>query len=277
MDDKDNDRLAPQVGNLSDDDQKAKSAGVEGPAKKTGRTRSRAQRELDRKARAAKKFPHGPEAQELAELEPTMPQFLRDRIAQSDDHALWSEGFDWMAAHLRKKVREGKRFYPKNVIKDLRAAYPMIALRDEDIVWLERWLGYLKQFPAALRSGGKYGPRVAIVDALGAKVDIYSAIDNLNRPPAEESVSAPLPVTEISTGDLPAPPRDMPFRFNQLTSSTAKTFWRAYWNSSDIHELREAGKILASDPWARDEMRKLGTEAESLFVQAMAKLGIPLS
>ncbi len=276
MNDKDSDRPALKAGTLSDDDQKVKAAGVEGPAKKTGRTRSRAQRELDRKARAAKKFPHGPEAQELAELEPTMPQSLRDRIAQSDDHALWREGFEWMATGLRMKLRHGKRFYPKNVIKDFRAAYPMIVLRDEDLEWLERWLGYLKLSPTALRSGGKYGPRVSIVDALGAEVDIYSSIDNLNRPPTEQSVSAPSPATEMSTGDLPAPPRDMPFRFNQLTSSTAKTFWRAYWNSSDIHELREAGKTLASDPWARDEMRTLDTEAESLFVQTMAKLGIPL-
>lgn len=271
-------RPAPEDRNRSGIDQKAKAAALGGAVKKTGRTRSRAQRELDRKARVAKKFPHGPEAKELAQLEPTMPQSLRDRIARSDDHALCCEGFEWMTARLRMKVRDGKRFYPKNVIKDFREAYPMIVLHDEDLEWLERWLGYLKQFPAALRSKGKYGPRVIIVDALGAEVDPFFSIDNLDQPPAEESsLSAPLPTAELSIGELQAPPRDMPFRFTHFSSSTAETFWRAYWKSSDIHELREAGKVLASDPAAKDELRKLGTEAEHFFIQTMAKLRIPLS
>ncbi|UOR09508.1 hypothetical protein LCM18_02965 [Qipengyuania flava] len=271
-------RPAPKERSLSGIGQKPMATSLEVPAKKTGRSRSKAQREFDRKARAAKKFPHGPEAKELAQLEPTMPQSLRSRIARSDDHPLWREGFEWMAARLRMKVRDGKRFYPKNVIKDLGEAYPMIVLHDEDLEWLESWLGYLKQFPAALRSKGKYGPRVIIVDALGAEVDIFFSIDNLDQPPAEKSdLSAPLPTTELSIGELQAPPRDMPFRFKQFSSSTAETFWRAYWKSSDIHELREAGKVLASDPVAKDELRKLGTEAEHFFIQTMAKLRIPLS
>ncbi len=272
-----------------------RSAGAERQASQTGevqdgleltkqergprRTLSKAERELRHKVRLANQFPNGPEARELASMEKPMPTSLREKIRRGGQYELWSEAFGWLASDLHRKARNGTKFYPKLVVKKLRAAYPVLDLHADEVSWLEGWIGYIGQFRTELRSGGTYGPGVDFLEALGAERDVFEHInsfDNDSDSGEDREASAPEPV-QRSTDDLPPIPRELPFRFNELSSSTAKTFWRAYWNSNDIEAIREAGKVLASDPWARGEMERLGEEAETFFVQTMAKLGIPLS
>ena len=243
------------------------------------RTMSTSERRLRHLASMARKFPNGPEAKELASMEKPMPTSLREKIRKDGKYELWSEAFGWLAADLHRKARNGTQFYPKAVVKKVRAAYPELDLRESEVGWLEGWIGYLGQFRTKLRSGGSYGPGIDLLVALNVERDIYGDIDSLDiGPGAGDDHEASLPVpAQPCIEDLPPTLREIPFRFTELNSSTAKTFWRAYRNSNDIESIHQAGLVFASDPGARDEMRKLGTEAEAFFIQTMAKLGIPLS
>ena len=266
-------RQANQAGEVED--------GLESTKPEPGprRTLSKAERERRHKARLANQFPNGPEARELASMDKPMPTTLREKIVRGGKYELWSEAFRWLAFDLHRKARNGTKFYPKLVVKKLWAAYPDLDPHADEVSWLEGWIGYLGQFRTELRSGGTYGPGVDLLEALGAERDLFEHIDSFDIEPdggEDREVSASEPARR-STGDLPPVPRELPFRFTELSSSTAKTFWRAYWNSNDIEAIREAGRMLASDPWARGEMERLGEEAENFFVQTMAKLAIPLS
>lgn len=226
------------------------------------KTLSASERRLRHLVRTASKFPNGPEAKELASMEKPMPANLREKIRKGGKYELWSEAFGWLAADLHRKARNGTQFYPKAVVKKLQAAYPELGLSREEVSWLEGWIRYLGQFRSKLRSGGNYGPGIDLLD-----IPVGSEDDETSLPgPSQPSIK-----------DLPPTLREMPFRYTELSSSTAKTFWRAYRNSNDIDAIRQAGLVLASDPWARDEMEKLGKEAETFFIQTMAKLRIPLS
>ena len=259
--------------------------GAEGklkPPQKGQRSRnvlSKAERERRQKVRLAKKFPNGPEAKELAIMEKPMLASLREKIRRGDKYELWSEAFGWLAADLHRKARNGTQFYPKLVVKKLRAAYPDLDLHADEVSWLEGWIGYLGHFRTKLRSGGCYGPGIDFLGALNVELDVFDHIDSLDnvRDDDENHEASPPDLAQPSIDDLPRSPREVPFRFNELNSSTAKTFWRSYWNSNDIEAIREAGRMLASDPWARGEMERLGEEAETFFIQTMAKLGIPLT
>ena len=243
------------------------------------KTLSASERRLRHIVRMASKFPNGPEAKELASMEKPMPANLREKIRKGGKYELWSEAFGWLAADLHRKARNGTQFYPKAVIKKLRAAYPELDLGQDEVSWLEGWIGYLGQFRAKLRSGGSFGPGIDLLVALDVERDIYGDIDSLDIVPGgSEDYEASLPVpAQPCIEDLPPTLREMPFRFTELNSSTAKTFWRAYRNSNDIESIRQAGLVFASDREARNEMERLGKEAESFFIQTMAKLGIPLS
>lgn len=243
------------------------------------RTLSANERRLRHLSKMAKQFPNGPEAKELAGMEKPMPASLREKIRRGGKYELWSEAFGWLAFDLHRKARNSTKFYPKLVVKNLRAAYPDLDLCEDEISWLEGWIGYLGRFRAELRSGGNYGPGIDLLVALDVERDVFDDIERLDNvsDDGENQTVASIELAQPSIDNLPPIPRELPFRFNELNSSTAKTFWRAYWNSNDIETIREAGHILASDPWARGEMEKLGEEAETFFVQTMAKLGIPLS
>ena len=207
-------------------------------------------------------------------MEKPMPTSLREKIRKDGKYELWSEAFGWLAADLHRKARNGTQFYPKAVVKKLRAAYPELDLGKDEVSWLEGWIRNLGQFRTKLRSGGNYGPGIDLLVAL----NVYGDIDSLDVPGGSEDDETSLPgPAQRSVGDLPPTLREMPFRYTELSSSIAKTFWRAYWNSNDIEAIREAGFVLASDPWARVEMERLGKEAETFFIQTMAKLRIPLS
>ncbi|QWC56483.1 hypothetical protein F7D01_04700 [Erythrobacter sp. 3-20A1M] len=243
------------------------------------KTLSASERRLRHIVRMASKFPNGPEAKELASMEKPMPANLREKIRKGGKYELWSEAFGWLAADLHRKARSGTQFYPKAMVKKLRAAYPELDLRENEISWLEGWIGYLGQFRTKLRSGGSYGPGIDLLVALDVERDIYGDIDSLDIVPGgsdDYETSLPVPA-QPGIEDLPSTLREMPFRFTELNSSTAKTFWRAYRSSNDIESIRQAGLVLASDPWAKDEMERLGKEAETFFIETMAKLRIPLS
>lgn len=249
--------------------------------KKGQRTRkalSKAERERRQKVRLANQFPNGPEAKELASMEKPMPASLREKIRRGGKHALWSEAFGWLAADLHRKARNGTQFYPRLMVKKLRAAYPDLDLHADEVRWLEGWIGYLGQFRTKLRSGGTYGPGTDLLVALDAQLDVFDHIDSFDNVPDNEENHevSPTELVRPSIDDLPPSPRELPFRFTELSSSNAKTFWRAYWQSNDIEAIRETGHILASDPLARDEMERLSEEAGTFFIQTMAKLGIPL-
>lgn len=259
--------------------------GAEGkpkPPKKGQRSRkvlSKAERERRQKVRLANQFPNGPEARELASMEKPMPASLREKIRRGGKYELWSEAFGRLAADLHRKARNGAQFYPRLVVKKLRAAYPFLNLHADEVSWLEGWISYLGQFRTKLRSGGTYGPGTDFLVALNAERDVFDHIDSFDSV-SDDGENHEVSSTEFaqpSINDLPTSPRKMPFTFTELSSSTAKTFWCAYWKSNDIEAIREAGHVLASDPWARGEMERLGEEAETFFVQTMAKLGIPLS
>lgn len=242
------------------------------------KTLSASERRLRNLVRTASKFPNGPEAKELASMEKPMPANLREKIRKGGKYELWSEAFGWLAADLHRKARNGTQFYPKAVVKKLRAAYPELGLSREEVSWLEGWIRYLGQFRTKLRSGGNYGPGIDLLVALDVEHDDYRDIDSLDIAVGNEDDETSLPgPSQPSIKDLPLTLREMPFRYTELSSSTAKTFWRAYRNSNDIEAILQAGLLLASDPWARDEMEKLGKEAETFFIQTMAKLRIPLS
>ena len=208
-----------------------------------------------------------------------MPATLREKIRRGGKFELWSEAFSWLAADLHRKARNGTQFYPKQVVKKLRAAYPDLDLNAGEVRWLEGWIGYLGKFRTKLRSGGTYGPGSDLLVALDVELDVFDHIDSFDDIPnvCENHEVSPTKLVQPSIDDMPNGPREIPFKFNELDSSNARDFWRAYWKSNDIEAIREAGHVLASDPWARDEMHKLGEEAETFFVQTMAKLGIPLS
>ena len=277
---------------------------------KQPKTQSKAARERHRLIRLAKQFPNGPEAKQLASMEKPMPASLHTKIVVGSDYALWSEAFAWLGADLRKKARNGTNFYPKLVIKKWIEAYPIIELTKEELAWLTGWISFLNQVKAELRSGGKFGPGNDLLITLGAKKDVLGAIDNLDKQKPAPGLSEQKPTSiaqavrsmgghsygqthnssvQIGTSDtvpeqpiasiddLPRTPRDIPFTFSGFHSPTAKAFWRAYWNSNVLTQIQEAGRMLAADPGAKDEMRKLGEEAEAFFVKTMAKLRIPLS
>lgn len=249
------------------------------PGSSPRRALSANERRLRHLSKMARQFPNGPEAKELEDMEKPMPASLREKIRRGGQYELWSEAFGWLAFDLHRKARNSTKFYPKLVVKKLRAAYPDLDLCEDEISWLEGWIGYLGRFRAELRSGGNYGPGIDLLVALNLERDVFDDIERL------DNVSAGGKNHEVSRtkqprafiDELPSSSREMPFTFTELSSSTAKTFWRAYWKSNDIETIREAGHILASDPWARGEMERLGEEAETFFVQTMAKLGIPLS
>ncbi|MBO6768245.1 MAG: hypothetical protein JJ901_08070 [Erythrobacter sp.] len=249
------------------------------PRGSPARTLSANERRLRHLSKMAKQFPNGPEAKELEGMEKPMPASLREKIRRSGKYELWSEAFGWLAFDLHRKARNSTKLYPKVVVKKLRTSYPDLDLCEDEVNWLEGWVGYLGQFRAALRSGGTYGPGVDFLEALGAERDVFNEIDSFDNEPDSGDDREPSPPEPLqpSIDDLPPTLREMPFTFTELSSLTAKTFWRAYWKSNDIEAICEAGRMLASDPGARDEMERLGEEAETFFVQTMAKLGIPLS
>lgn len=239
---------------------------------------SKAERERRRTVRLAKQFPNGPEAKELASMEKPMPGSLQEKIRRSGKYELWSEAFGWLAADLHRKARSGTQFYPRLVVKKLRVAYPGLDLLEDEASWFEGWIGYLGQFRTKLRSGGTYGPGVDLLVALGVELDVFDHIDSFDNISSDDENGAGSysELVQPSIDDLPPSPRELPFRFTEFRSSNAKSFWRNYWQSNDIEAIREAGIVLASDPLARGEMETLGEEAETFFVQTMAKLGIPL-
>ncbi|MFI8667221.1 hypothetical protein ACIGGE_12365 [Qipengyuania sp. NPDC077410] len=248
-------------------------------SQKTRKALPKGERERRQKMRLANQFPNGPEARELKDMAKPMPTSLREKIRKGGKYELWSEAFGWLAADLQRKARNGTQFYPKLVVKKLRAAYPDLHLHGDEVSWLEGWIDYLGKFRTNLRSGGSYGPGIDLLVALDVERDVYGEIDSLDIvPDGGKKQKAPAPeLTMPSIDDLPPIPREPPFRFMELKSAKAKTFWRAYWKSNDIDAIREAGFVLSSDREARNEMERLGEKAETFFIQTMAKLGIPLS
>ena len=275
-------------------------------SKRTSRSLSHTQRRLRHLVIQANKFPNGPEARELAEMEPSMPEGLREKIAKGGDFALWDEGFEWLAADLRRKLKKGTRLYPKRVLEKWLEAYPGLRMTPEEADWLAAWVAYLGNFKSELTAGGRYAPGENILGAFGIIEDIFESIAALDHPPAERSsaedrqTSAVLgqetrpsqddrvnprdQVSERQESDiagpnhnLPQTPREMPFRFTEFSTPQAKDFWRKYWRSDDIEELLDAGRTLALDQKARNEMEKHSPKAAQFFRVTMNKLGIPLS
>lgn len=243
------------------------------------RSLSQSERRLRHLSRMAVKFPNGPEAKELKGMEKPMPTSLHEKIRRGGKYELWSEAFGWLAADLHRKARNSTQFYPKLVVKKVRVAYPGLDLRGDEVSWLEGWIGYLGKFRTELRSGKSYGPGTDFLVALGVERDIFDDIDRLDNVSdgGEDHEVSSTSLTQPSIDDLPPTPRKLPFMFNELKSSEAENFWRTYWRSKDIEAIRKAGFVLSSDREARHEMKRLGEEAETFFVQTMAKLGIPLS
>lgn len=274
--------------------------------KKSSRSLSHTQRRLRHLSIQANKFPNGPEARELAEMEPSMPEGLREKIGKGGDFALWEEGFEWLAADLRRKLKKGTKLYPKRVREKWLEAYPGLRMTPEEADWLAAWVAYLGNFKSELTAGGRYAPGENILGAFGIIEDIVESIAALDHPPAERSsaedrqTSAVLDqetrpsqddrvnprdqVSERQESDiagpnhnLPQTPREMPFRFTEFSTPQAKDFWRKYWRSDDIEELLDAGRTLALDPDAKNELEKHSPAAALFFHETMEKLGIPLS
>ena len=275
-------------------------------SKRSSRSLSHTQRRIRHLVIQANKFPNGPEARELAEMEPSMPEGLREKIAKGGDFALWEEGFEWLAAELRRKLKKGTRLYPKRVLEQWLKAYPGLRMNPEETDWLAAWVAYLGNFKSQLTAGGRYAPGENILGAFGVMEDILESIAALDPPPVERSsaeerrtsavlhqearpsqddcVSPRDQVPERQEPDiagpdhnLPQTPREMPFRFTEFSTAQAKDFWRKYWRSDDIEELLDAGRALALDQKARNELEKHGPKAAQFFHETMEKLGIPLS
>ena len=279
------------------------TAGREG--KKSSKSLSHTQRRLRHLAIQANKFPNGPEARELAEMEPALPEGFREKIARGGDFALWEEGFEWLAAELRRKLKKGTKLYPKRVLEQWRKAYPGLGMTPAEAKWLTEWVAYLGNFKSELIAGGRFAPGKKILGALGIVEDILESIAALDRPPAERSAAdrqtsavlhqeaRPSQDDRVSPRDqaperqepdiagpdhnLPQTPREMPFRFTEFSTAQAKDFWRKYWRSDDIEELLDAGRALALDPKAKNELEKHSPAAAQFFHETMEKLGIPLA